>query len=223
MRLVECEQGSQEWHRARAGCITASMFKVARERYKSGPKQGQFTEKALNYAFRVAAERYAGEPLGEDFMVETWQMRRGHELEPEARSEHQVQSGLIVERAGFVTSDDGWFGASADGLIGDDGGSEYKCLVSPEAMRSVLIDQDLAEYIDQIQGCLWLTNRQWWHFGLYCPALRVIDRHFYWREVRRDDVYIAALQKDLIEFYRLVLKFRHQLEKVQPNQMLLAA
>jgi hypothetical protein len=32
MRLVHCDQGSPEWHQARAGCITASMFKTARER-----------------------------------------------------------------------------------------------------------------------------------------------------------------------------------------------
>lgn len=223
MILVECEQGSEDWHRARAGVITASMFKVARERHKSGPKQGQFTEKALNYAFRVAAERWAGEPLGEDFVVETWQMRRGHALEPEARNEHQVQAGIIVQRAGFVLSDDRWFGASADGLIGHDGGSEYKCLVSPEAMRDVLLNGDLSEFMDQVQGCMWLTNRKWWHFGLYCPALRPINRHFFWREIPRNDAYIEALQKDLIEFYRLVLKFRHQLENVEPNQSLLQA
>lgn len=30
MILIECEQGSPEWHQARAGCITASMFGVAR-------------------------------------------------------------------------------------------------------------------------------------------------------------------------------------------------
>lgn len=170
MILIECEQGSAEWHRARAGCITASMFGVARSRtgglddkqqayvtamlagasegdaravagYKTAPRAesiqlalqgkpvGQPTEAALNYAFNLAVERIAGEALDNGF--ETWQMRRGHELEPMARMEHEMQTGLIVQRAGFVTTDDGAFGASADGLIGEDGGSEYKCFIAP--------------------------------------------------------------------------------------------
>ena len=32
MQVYECEQGSPEWHAARAGVITASMFKVARKK-----------------------------------------------------------------------------------------------------------------------------------------------------------------------------------------------
>ena len=84
MIIVECEQGSPEWHQARAGCITASMFKVARKRLKSGANKGEFTEEAKNYAFRLAVERISGTPLDEGF--QTWQMKRGHELEPEAQA-----------------------------------------------------------------------------------------------------------------------------------------
>ena len=88
MIVVECEQGSEEWHLARAGVPTASMFKVARSRLKSGKNQGQFTEAAKDYAFRLAIERISGKPLDEGF--ETWQMKRGHELEPAARLAHEI-------------------------------------------------------------------------------------------------------------------------------------
>ncbi len=203
MRIIECAQGSEEWHLARAGCITASMFKVARQlALKSGPNKGQPSGECLNYAFRVAVERVSGVPLDEGF--QTWQMKRGHELEPEARAEHEMQAGVIVQRAGFVMTDDGMFGASADGLIDDDGGSEYKCLVSPEGMRKVLVEGDISEFIDQVQGCMWLTGRKWWHFALYCPALRPVGKALWWREVKRDDDYIEALEADLITFSRLV-------------------
>ncbi|AOE60405.1 hypothetical protein QZH45_14320 [Pseudomonas corrugata] len=37
----------------------------------------------MTYAFELAVERIGGAPLDGGF--ETWQMRRGHELEPEAR------------------------------------------------------------------------------------------------------------------------------------------
>lgn len=224
MRIIECEQGSEAWHQARSGVITASMFRVARERLKSGKNAGDFTEAAKNYAFRVAVERIAGKPLDEGF--ETWQMKRGHELEPDARAAHEGVSGEVVFRAGFVVTDCGRFGASADGLIGDDAGSEYKCLVSPEGLRDVLLDDDISKYIDQIQGCMWITGRRRWHYAMYCPALASIGKELYWRVIERDDDHIEAMESDLIEFMRLVDRYEFTLRK-QPAanaaQMLEAA
>jgi hypothetical protein len=243
MIIVECEQGSDSWLAARAGVITASMFKVARQRtggltdpqriyvdairsgksdaqaleaagYKAKPKAaaiqaalegrkvGEFSEAAKNYAFRVAIERISGEPLDEGF--QTWQMKRGQELEPMARARHEEEAWVIVQRAGLVLTDDRVFGASADGLIGIDEGSEYKCLVSPEGLREILINDDIGEFIDQVQGCLWITGRKRWHFGLYCPALATIGRDFTLKIVERDDDYINDLESDLIEFKGLV-------------------
>lgn len=216
MLIVNCEQGSEEWHAARAGAITASMFKVARERLKSGPNKGDFTEKAKNYAFRLAVERISGQPLDEGF--ETWQMRRGHELEPAARTEHETQVGVIVQRAGFVMTDDRWFGASADGLIGSDGGSEYKCLVSPEGLRDVLLADDISEFIDQVQGCMWITGRKFWHFCLYCPALEPIGRQLYWRRIERDDAFIEAMEPDLLAFRALVMQNEARLRAANDQQ-----
>lgn len=215
MRLLECDQGSPEWHQARAGVVTASMFKVARQRLKSGKNAGDFTDAAKNYAFRLAVESISGTPLDQGF--ETWQMKRGHELEPAARLAHETMAGVIVQRAGFVMTDDGWFGASADGLIAPGGGSEYKCLVSPEGLREVLLGDDISEFMDQIQGCMWITGRSWWHFGLYCPALASVGKEFYWRHIDRDDDYINAMEGELMEFRRLVHTFKAKLIAVQPN------
>lgn len=223
MRIITCEQGSDAWHQARAGVITASMFRVARERLKSGKNAGDFTEAAKNYAFRCAIERISGTPIDEGF--ETWQMKRGHELEPAARAAHEAASGEIVFRAGFVVSDDGRFGASADGLIDDDQGSEYKCLVSPEGLRDVLLDNDITKYMDQIQGCMWITGRQRWHYCMYCPALDGIGRSLYWRVIDRDDDYIEAMESDLIGFMRLVDAYERTLRTQPANagQLLQAA
>ena len=215
MILIECDQGSPEWHQARCGVITASMFKAARQRLKSGKNAGDFTEASKNYAFRLAIESISGTVLDEGF--QTWAMKRGHELEPAARLAHEMQTGLIVQRAGFVLTDDRWFGASADGLIDADGGSEYKCLVSPEGLRDVLLHDDLSEFIDQVQGCMWITGRKWWHFGLYCPALASIGKEFYCRHIARDDDYIEALEVDLMAFHRLVYSFKAKLLAVQSN------
>ncbi len=215
MRVIVCEQGGPEWHAARAGAITASNFKLTRAsaRLKTGPDKGDYNKEAKNYAFRLAVERISGKALDEGF--ETWQMRRGHDLEPAARAAHEEHAGVVVQRAGFVTTDDGLFGASADGLIDQDGGCEYKCLVSPEGLRDVLLSDDISDFTDQIQGCMWITGREWWHFALYCPALESIGKHLYWREVRRDDDYIEAMERDLIEFNRHVERYRLALQGVR--------
>lgn len=213
MIVHKAPQGSAEWLNARAGVITGSMFFTARQKLKSGPNKGGFTSAALDYAFRLAVERISGNPLDEGF--ETWAMKRGHELEPLAREEHEIALGVIVEPAGFVTTDDGKFGASADGFIGDDGGAEYKCLVSPERLRNVILGGDLSEFTDQMQGGMWITERKWWDFGLYCPALEPIGRQFTHRRVFRDDNYIEQLESDLIDFERLVTENEQRLRNTK--------
>ncbi|SOE49090.1 lambda exonuclease family protein [Orrella dioscoreae] len=252
MQIINCEQGSPEWHAARAGAITASMFKTARTRvnelderqalyvayvkagmtekeaatkagYKAAPsaeavkralageKVGDWSDTAKNYAFRLAVERIAGAPLDEGF--ETWQMARGHELEPEARMEHEMATGLVVDRAGFVLTDDGLFGASADGLFGEDGGSEYKCFVAPDRLRAFHIDGDASEVMDQVQGCMWITGRKRWHLGLYCPALAPIGKQLWLREFARDDDYIESMVDDLLAFAGLVDSYEQTLRQ----------
>ncbi|CDN87377.1 YqaJ recombinase family protein [Hydrogenophaga intermedia] len=262
MRIIECDQGSPEWLQARAGVITASMFRVARSRvggltpqqqklvdairndgldikaaaevagYKSKPTMSETLERAImglpvgdwsdpakNYAFRVAIERIAGKPLDDGY--ETYAMRRGHELEPAARAEHEAQAGVIVWRAGIVLTDDGAFGASADGLIGQEEGSEYKCLISPDSLRPVLFDEDISTYIDQVQGCMWITGRKRWHFCMYCPALEPVGRQLFWRVIERNDEFIEALEADLIAFKALVDDYEHFLRNNPANAGLL--
>lgn len=209
MIAIECPQGSASWHAARAGCITASMFADARAKLKSGPDKGKPTKAAQDYAFRLAVERISGEPLDGGF--ETWQMRRGHELEPDARMAHEIRTGLIVQQVGLVKTDDLAFGASADGFIGDDGVSEYKCFLAPEKLRAFHIDQDAESIKDQVQGVLWITGRKWAHIGMYCPALKPVGRELWLGEYDRDDDYIEELERDLWEFKKLVDEYEARL------------
>ncbi|WP_122846282.1 lambda exonuclease family protein [Pseudomonas viridiflava] len=189
--------------------------------YKAGPKAevvqraldgesvGEPSNAALTYAFELAVERIGGAPLDGGF--ETWQMRRGHDLEPEARMEHEIRTGLIVQQVGLVKTDDGVFGASADGFIGEDGGSEYKCFLAPDKLRSFHIDNDASDVIDQVQGCMWITGRKWWHIGMYCPLLRPVGRQLWLQEFKRDDDYIEKLEEELWQFKLLVDDYEQKL------------
>lgn len=180
------------------------------ERAIAGERIGDYTDTAKNYAFRLAIERISGEALA-DGQFETYAMRRGHELEPDARRMHAFQEGLDIERVGLVMTDDEHFGASADGFIGPDGGSEYKCFVAPDKLRPILMDGDWDDVMDQAQGCMWITGRTWWHLCLYCPALAPVGRALTIYRADRDDAYIEQMEADLVEFDRLVEEYRASL------------
>ncbi len=203
MIIHEVAQGSPEWHQVRAGCVTASKVADARRLVMlSGKNKGGPSEECQNYAFRLAVERISGAPLQDD-RFETFAMRRGHELEPEARKAHEAL-GVVVRRAGYVTTDDGRIGASVDGLLDPRGAAEYKCLVAADGLREILVAEDLSEFTDQMQTGIMVTERDYMHFGLYCPALEPIGQALTLRLVWRDDAYIRAMRRDLDTFNAMV-------------------
>lgn len=206
MITVDCAQGSREWHLARTAVTTASNFAECCRRIKSG----DYSAKAKQYAFKLAIERISGE-LVEEEIFETWQIRRGWELEPEACLAHQEQKEILVRRVGFATTDDGKFGCSLDGEIGEDGIAEYKCFVAPSSLMPILLDKDIGDIKYQVQGGLWITGRKWAHFCLYCPQLKSVGRELTVLPFERDEEFITKMESQLWEFDRLVTKYENQL------------
>lgn len=202
--------GSSEAEAKEQAGYKASPKSETVRRALAGEKVGDFSDPAKDYAFRLAIERISCEPLADE-QFETWSMRRGRELEPAARELHAFTHGLEIVQTGLVLTDDRRFGASADGLIGTDGGSEYKCFTDPGKLRDILITRDIRDFTDQVQGCMWLTGRTWWHFGLYCPALIPVGKELTVFPVERDEAYIEALEADLIEFDGLVQSYEDAL------------
>jgi hypothetical protein len=164
---------------------------------------GEWSDASKNYAFRLACERIAGRNIDGD-QFETFAMRRGRELEEACRRRHEQEIGCIVDLAGFVRTNDGRFGCSADSLIEPDGGAEYKCFYAPEKVRPILTADDWGDVMDQVQGCMWLTGRKWWDMCLYFPALSPVGKDFTRKRIERDDAYIEKLEADLVAFERLV-------------------
>lgn len=181
------------------------------DRAIDGESVGDWSETAHNYAFRLAIERISGEPL-QDEKYQGYAAQRGHQLEPEARELHAFTTDQLIERAGVIRSLDGKFGCSADGLIGDTIGVEYKCFTSVEKIRPILFDFDVQDVRDQMQGGMWLSGRQEWQFGLYCPFLDTCNRALTLITEKRDDEYIAHLERDLLNFDELVESYKSKLE-----------
>lgn len=206
MKLYDFPQGSDNWLQCRAGKITASRFKDARDRLKT---TGAASSKCVAYAAQVAVERIAGRPIGTTF--QSWQMKEGQEQEPAARNAYDVETGNVVREVGAIATDDDLFLYSPDGLIGEDGLLEVKTLLSAEVILRVVGAGDLSDYVDQCMGGLWLTGRKWIDLVLWAPALEPIGRALTIHHITRDEAAIEKLEADLLAFAGMVKKSEQML------------
>lgn len=189
---MSAPQGSEEWKRERAGKATASCFDAVMARVKVGEASTR-----RKYRIQLVTERLTGIP------VEGYQnaaMRWGIETEPEARMTYEQVRGVVVEEVGFIDHPTiPMCGASPDGLVGDDGLVEIKCPESTTHLTWLEAGSVPAEHVDQIQGQMAVTGRQWCDFVSYDPRFPENLRLFIVR-VPRDDAAIAALEAGIREF-----------------------
>lgn len=180
--VLDIEQGTAEWHEARAGIVTASRFKDVLAK-------GQGKMRAT-YLYQLAGEIVTGRPM--DTFTNA-HMERGHEQEQEARDLYAFLHDVVPEQVGFIR--DGRVGCSPDGLVEDDGVLEIKTK-APHLMAEI-IDKDKTppEFKAQCQGALLVTGRAWTDLALYCPGFPLVVRR-----LERDEEYLAELDAALAAF-----------------------
>jgi len=178
-------QLSPEWFKIRLGRVSASNFSKA---------IGKPGSTRSTYMRKLMAERLTGQ-REESYSNDA--MKRGIELEDEARLHYENMTGKIVKQVGFVEHSE-FVGVSPDGLIDDDGGIEIKAPNSSTHLQYIMEDKVPACYMAQIQGSLWVTEREYWVFMSYDP--RVSRRPEFIKRVERDEVYIAKIQVGVEKF-----------------------
>ena len=199
MIFVNCQQGTQAWHDARTGVITASRYKDACDFLKDGKTPSQ---KNLNYCADIAFERISG--VTKDDVYVTRAMQAGTDREPFARIGYESRTGNLAEESGIVLTDDKLFGYSSDGFVGDDGLIEIKCLSSAIKIINLLETLDVSEFIHQIQGGMWITGRAWLDFVLYVPELESVGKDLLIKRIERDDDFIETMEEQLMQFSKRV-------------------
>lgn len=159
---------------------------------------------AVRYAWLVALETVAREPLDDTFV--TYAMRRGQELEPQAKRVYERRTGAWLEDVSLILTDDARFGYSADAFRDDDGLVEVKCPMSPDKIGEVWEHPETAhlEYIDQIDGGLWITGRRYCDLVIYCPWLAPVGKDLFVKRIFRNEARIEALESDLMLFMHMV-------------------
>ena len=183
-------QGSDAWFEARRGRATASCFSAVLAK-----GQG-LTRK--RYLRKIVGERLTGK-VGESFSnVHT---DRGTEQEPFARMAYEAKTGNIVEEVGFIQHDSLMAGCSPDGLIDAVGGCEIKSVVRDVQIETVDRGGYPSEHVAQIQGCIWVSGREWFDFVSYSPELPD-NLSLYIFRVERDEEYIKNLELEVRVFLR---------------------
>lgn len=186
MEIITCDQGSTEWFAARAGIVTASEFQTLLMKGKGGGES--LTRKT--YMRKLAGEIITGEPM-EAFT--NAHMERGKVMEQEARDLYAFMTDTEPQQIGFIKS--GRKGASPDSLIDESGGLEIKTRL-PHLMIELLESGEMPnEHVAQVQGGMWVAEREWWDFVAYWPKLPLFVKRVY-----RDEAYIKKLSEAVDQF-----------------------
>lgn len=163
--IHDCPQYSPEYWAVRRGVPTASNASRI-----ITPAKAVMSSQAEAYACELIAEKYDAYYGIQDEYV-TAAMKNGTIMEPEARRFYEFEMNCDVQQVGFVLTDDGRFGCSPDGLVGEDGGLELKSPTTATHVRYLIKGGVPLEYLPQIHWSLIVTGRKFWSFMSYCPGL----------------------------------------------------
>jgi len=199
--ILNVEQGSDEWLKARLGVITASEFS------KIITPTGSKSASANEYMGKLIAEHITGEQQDTYCSAD---MDRGNELEPKARAFFEAIKGVKVDEVGMVYKDsDKTIACSPDGLlrywefgIVDDfyhHGLEVKCPKLATHICYVLSNKIPNVYIPQVQGSMWVSGADGWWFMSYHPDYKPLIIY-----VERDNAYIEKMAKIILSFSELL-------------------
>lgn len=158
-------QGTDEWHAARCGLLTASEMRLI----ITPTLKIASNDKERAHLYELLAQRITGyvEPA---YISD--EMLRGHDDEVEARKLYSKHFAK-VEQVGFIVRDFGGvkIGYSPDGLVGDDGLIECKSRRQKFQVQTIIEDQMPLDFMLQVQTGLLVTTRAWCDFISYSGGL----------------------------------------------------
>lgn len=195
-KIIDCEQRSEAWFKARLGKWTASFFDKA---ITTTGKRSSSSEDIIN---RLVAELIVGSP-DETFQSEA--MLRGRELENEALEFLNFTHGYSFIPCGFMDSELG-YGCSPDAMdFVNKIGLELKCPMPHTHLEYIAGGELPKKYKAQVQGSMLVTGFSEWAFFSYHPEIKP-----FLVVVKRDEEFIMELKKILTECCDDVLK-KHRL------------
>ncbi len=165
MQIHNVEQGSEEWFELRLQYpLTASEAQAIGNNGK-GLETLCWEKMAQKYS-SADKEQYSNKDL-----------ERGKELEPQALSLYELETGNKLEKVGFVTNEEisKVGGASPDSLVNEDGLIEVKAFADTKHFKALMDFKKTgkfeieSQYVWQMQMQMLFTGRKWCDFVAYNP------------------------------------------------------
>ena len=199
-------QGSEEWVKQRLGKVTASVIhKVYSDKLTATKK---------NLMRSLALERLSGSRMSN---IKTVDMARGLAIEPLARKAYEIATQQEVSLVGFISHPDiKNAGASPDGLIGEKGFIEIKCLNIKNHNQIIKNKKIPKQYYYQMQFQLACSQREWGDFVAYHPEA---DESLYIERVAPEHNIIQELQSKVINFLTDVEQLFNEIKKSNAEEL----
>ena len=164
MQIFKCKQRSDEWFELK------KQYPFSASKAQAIATQGVGLETLVNDALVAKYSK------GIKAVFTNEHLERGNELEEHSRAIYELENGVTVEEVGFIVDKNySMAGVSPDGLIGDDGLVEIKCLEDTGHLKKLL---DVAKNgifkVDsahewQMQMQMLISGRKWCDYAVFNP------------------------------------------------------
>lgn len=193
MQIIKgVEQGTPEWHAYRCGIIT--MSEVA-PLLIDGRGEGGFGAGAITYMHELIAENFTGESGGT--FTGNKHTQRGHEDEKLVKQFYQEKHGYECEDVTIILNHG--VGYSPDWVVGANGLFEAKSKLAKFQVGILLSGEVPAEHVAQLQGGLWVAEKEWIDFLCFSSGMRTFEKRVY-----RDEKMIRKMSERCKVFYEIM-------------------
>jgi hypothetical protein len=196
----DIEQNTPEWYAIRRGVVTASQFATV---LAHGRKKGDPSVMRRKYMLTLISDRMGGAPAES---YSNHHMERGKAMEQEALDLYALMRDVEPERIGFVKHNDN-VGCSPDAFVLNNGMAQVKTALPDIQLDRLLKNEVPLEYTCQLQGELWVCERDWTDFISYWPGLPLFVQRVY-----RDATAIKSIELGVEIFLNEMEELMSQLE-----------
>lgn len=208
-RVLSADQRSEAWRAARIGMLTGSRACDMLAKVKTGEAAAR-----RNLRVQLVLERLTGVPQEDGY--QSFDMKRGIEMETDAFAAYEALTGNLTRRAGFLGHPELMAGCSVDGEVDSFAGIvELKVPKSATHLGYVRSKQVPTEYLQQVRHCLWITGAEWCDFVSYDPrfpeSLRLLITRVTMSAVERTSyelmvrAFLTEVEREVEEIHALAI------------------
>jgi|SRR5215831_5077291 len=211
MNVINVEQRTPDWFKARLGRLTGSYADDMLATIKSGEAAAR-----RDLRMRLVCERLTGQTYEDTFMSAA--MIRGVDLEPVAFAAYEALTGQIVQRVGFCAHSEIMAGCSPDGYFDDfQGLLSLKVPKTTTHIGYLRANRFPPEYVPQMLCELWITGAQTYDFLSFDDRLPLDLQTFHIR-VQRNDAAVAEFETRALAFLDEVDRELEALEQLRRSR-----